>query len=277
MLDDYGTWALGSVGTLGFEIGFATLTIMLLMALAAALPRTWWLAAAAVVVCYVAMFTAIGPWLILDAHPLRDPALRASIERMERREGVTGTKVEVEKVSDTTRAVNAYTIGLGPTERVVLWDTLLDQYTPRQVVVVAAHELGHVKSRHILKGMGWSVLIIVPMLFIVALATRRRGGMAQPAAVPVALLVLTALGVPMSPAYNEVSRRYEAEADWRALNASRDPQAAIGAFRKFTTGDLAEPSPPTWDYLFFEDHPTVLQRIAMVRAWESLNRPRGQG
>ncbi len=208
---------------------------------------------------------------MFDTHPVRDPALKGSIQRLERVEGVTGTPVDVEQVSDQTRAVNAGTIGFGPTSHVVLWDTLVNRYSPRQVVVVVAHELGHVRSRHILKGIGWTALVILPELFLVAFATRWRGGMAQPAAVPVALLVLSVLAVVMAPAANDVSRRYEAEADWRALNATRDPQVATGLFRRFATDDLEEPSPSTLDYLFFEDHPTLVQRIGMVRAWQARN------
>ena len=78
---------------------------------------------------------------------------------MAEREGVAGTKVDVEKVSDQTPLVNAYTFGLWKTERVVLWDTLFDgRLTPKEIVVVAAHELGHVRSRHIprrWRGEGW--------------------------------------------------------------------------------------------------------------------------
>ena len=96
--------------------------------------------------------------------------------------------------------------------------------------------------------------------------------MARPAAVPLALLTLAALNLVIALPFNEVSRRYEAEADWRALNASRDPQAAIGLFKDFSKSDLAEPNPPVWDYLLFENHPTVLQRIAMVKAWQVRNK-----
>jgi STE24 endopeptidase len=67
---------------------------------------------------------------------------------------------------------------------------------------------------------------------------------------------------------NAISRHLEAEADWMALRTTRDPAAAERLFRHFTQDDFAEPSPPTWDYLVLEDHPTVLQRIAMAEAWK---------
>jgi STE24 endopeptidase len=71
---------------------------------------------------------------------------------------------------------------------------------------------------------------------------------------------------------NVISRHIEAEADWMALQATRDPRAAASVFAKFAPVDLEEPRPPTWDYVLFENHPTVIQRIAMTRAWASRHR-----
>jgi STE24 endopeptidase len=87
--------------------------------------------------------------------------------------------------------------------------------------------------------------------------------------VPFALLVSTVLSVVSSPLANVVSRRYESEADWMALQATRDPAAGREAFRSFTRIDLAEPSPPSWSYVLLDDHPTVIQRIALTKAWEA--------
>jgi STE24 endopeptidase len=92
--------------------------------------------------------------------------------------------------------------------------------------------------------------------------------MAQPEAVPVALLVLVLLQLLVAPLMNVVSRRDEAEADWSALRATRDPAAARQLFRGLATTSLADPNPPTWTYLLFATHPTIVQRIGMVEAWE---------
>jgi Zn-dependent protease with chaperone function len=59
----------------------------------------------------------------------------------------------------------------------------------------------------------------------------------------------------------------EAEADWSALRATRDPAAARSLFERFVPTTLGQPDPPTWDYLLLENHPTIDQRIAMVVAW----------
>ena len=133
--------------------------------------------------------------------------------------------------------------GLGPSRRVVLWDTLLDgRFTP-QVDVVLAHELGHHSSDHIPKAIGWFTLFALPGAFLLMLATRRRGGMGEPAAIPLALLVVAVLQLAATPAQNLVSRRMEAEADWKALQTTHDPAAARGLFRR-ARGDLARRSEP---------------------------------
>jgi STE24 endopeptidase len=134
---------------------------------------------------------------------------------------------------------------------------------------VAAHEFGHVAHRHIWKGLGWSLLLTVPAFFVVEIVTRRRGGLERPEVVPYALLVLAVIGLVVTPFGNAVSRRYEAEADWSALRATHDPASAESLFRKFTRYDLVQPSPPGWSYVMIDNHPTVVQRIAMARAWQA--------
>ena len=109
---------------------------------------------------------------------------------------------------------------------------------------MTAHELGHVARRHVLKGLGWGVLFAVPLTFLLAWATRRRGGLHRAEVVPFALLVAFGLSLLATPLENVVSRRYESEADWMALQATRDPGAGREAFRSFTRIDLAQPNPP---------------------------------
>jgi STE24 endopeptidase len=187
---------------------------------------------------------------------------------------VSGTRVRVQDVSSWTDQANAFTVGFGPSTRVVLWDTLLDgRFSRRQEDVVIAHELGHVRSRHILKAVGWTALIVLPTLWLLGLATRRRGGLGDPANLPYAILVLSVLSLLALPVQNAVSRRYEAEADWRALNATRDPAAMRALFQNFQETSLEEPSPGVLDYLWLENHPTLMQRIAMARAWRERNKP----
>jgi STE24 endopeptidase len=97
--------------------------------------------------------------------------------------------------------------------------------------------------------------------------TERRGGLRDPVNVPLALLVGYLFFLLTMPLQNAVSRRYEAEADWLALTATRDPEAAIGLEQGFTVTALSDPDPPVWVQLWLGTHPTPLERIAMAEAY----------
>jgi STE24 endopeptidase len=257
-------WAL-----LGIEVAALMLAIVLLVGFAGRWPRGWWLAAAPTIVAIAAAFAFVEGWAAAaGTHRLSDPVLRADVTRLEQAEHVQGTPVRVQDVSSWTDQANAFTTGYGPSTHVVIWNTLLDgRFSRGEIDVVIAHELGHVRSRHVLKAIGWSALVVLPTLWIVALVTRRRGGISDPANVPLAIFVLAVLALLTAPVQNAVSRRYEAEADWRALNATRDPASMQKLFRNFEQTSLEEPDPSLLDYLWLENHPTLMQRIAMAQQW----------
>jgi len=260
-----GQWALLAPAAVS-----ALATIVLLVGLAGRF-RRWWLVATPVVVVIAAFFAFVSGWLVAgSAHPLRNPPLAADARRMERIEHVSGTPIGVQDVSKWTDQANAFTVGFGPSTHVIVWDTLLNgRFTRGEKVAVIAHELGHVRSRHIIKGIGWTALVVLPTLWILGLVTRRRGGVGDPANLPFVILALTVIGLLTAPFQNVVSRRYEAEADWRSLNATRDPASTRKLFQTFERTSLDNPSPPAWDYLWLETHPTLAQRIAMVEQWRT--------
>jgi STE24 endopeptidase len=261
----FGNW-LG----LGGQFVFLCVALGVVMRLARALPRLWWAAAAPFFIGLVLLFSFITPWL-LPTHRLDGPALRAATVRLERIEHLRHIPVVVQNVHDVTSLPNAEATGLGPSRRVVLWDTLVDEFTPREVTVVIAHELGHLAHNHIWKNIGWYALFAFPGTFLIARATRRRGGMARPAAVPLSLLVLVVLNLLALPLQNAISRHLEAEADWSALQATRDPAGATALFRRFVPTTLSEPNASTFEYVMLENHPTIMQRLSMVAAWRDRN------
>lgn len=263
----YVEWLLGNWLGLGAEFLFLCFALLIVMAFAGLLGDRWWLAGGPAFVAIAALFLFVSPYLTSGTHRLDDPALAADARALERAEGLGRVRIDVQDVSDQTAAPNAMALGLGPTRRVILWDTLLD-FPRREVRVVLAHELGHLSRNHLPKGLAWYALFALPGAWLIARLTRRRGGMRDPAAVPLSLLVLVVLQLLALPLQNVISRRFEAEADWVALQATRDPQAARAMFHRLAVAALVQPRPPTWAYVLLDDHPTIQQRLAMVEAWQ---------
>jgi STE24 endopeptidase len=272
-----GSWVEAVVGPWGRLLGSAMLALLVIavvMGLAGRFPRGWWLAAAPIFTALAALVSLVSPYVVALSVQRPKPSLRATARALERREGIGHVPVGIQKVHDMTTQANAMALGFGPTRRVVLWDTLLDgRFTRPEIRVVLAHELGHHQRRHILKGIGWFGLFALPGSFVLAHVTRRRGGMADPGVVPFGALVLVAIQLALLPVENAISRRYEAEADWVALQTTRDPAAAQGLFARFAQTSLEQPRPPWWAFALLHNHPSVMQRIEMARAWAARSGP----
>jgi Zn-dependent protease with chaperone function len=245
--------------------------VALTMVLARRLGRRWWLVGGPAFVVLVGGALVLTP-LVLSPRlaPLKDQRLTAEIQRLAHQEGVGKVRVEVENASRRTTVPNAEAIGVGPTTRVVLWDTLLDgRFTRREIRFISAHELGHVGRDHLWKGIGWFALFALPSAWVLAVLTDRRGGIDRPSVVPFAVFVVVAIQLALQPAANVVSRRYEAEADWVGLRATRDPQAASSLFQKLSTTALDQPEPPFWVRALLSTHPSLADRVAMAEAWQA--------
>src|SRR5215212_5789949 len=263
---DVFSWLVAQRYALAVGGAFAMLVIVVVVGFAARFARLWWIAAAPVFIVLLAALVFVSGWLLTaDTTAIRDATLQADVTRLARAEGVGDTPVHVEDVDDWTDQANAFAAGYGPSTNVVLWNTLLDgRFSRAEVNGVVAHELGHVKRRHVVKGLAWFAL---PAGCVVDELTLRRGGVEDPANLPYAMLVFTVIGLLAAPFQNLVSRRYEAEADWIALKATRNPGALRDLFRSFERTSLEEPSPPLLDYVWLENHPTIMQRIAMAERY----------
>ena len=265
----YVSWALEQWPSLMSQVVGLTIGLTILLLLAGRFGRRWWLVAAPLFSLLGALLVFVLPYIeSIGTRPPHHTAVEARVRQLARDEGVGSTPIRIQKMSDETTAANAFATGFGPSARVFLWDTFFDgRFTNREIELVAAHEFGHVAHRHIWKGLAWSLLLTLPGFVVVEWATRRRGGLERPEVVPYALLVLALVGLVVTPFGNAVTRRYEAEADWSALRATHDPASAESLFRKFTRYDLVQPNPPLWSYVMIDNHPTVVQRIALARAY----------
>jgi len=240
----------------------------------------WWLWATAAWLGFTLVLGRLLPVLIL---PLFFPVSRLEdgplVERL--RHLIEGTGLHVEGVfrldlSHVTRKANAALAGMGRTRRVLLGDTLLREFTPEEIEVVFAHEVGHHVYRHLPKMLAIQVIFAAVGLF---LADRVVNGLADflhyhgtaqlaawqdPSAMSLFLLVLAIFTLINMPILNAISRAFERQCDRYALKRTGLTSAYRSAFQKLAVLNKVDPDPPWPVVWFLEDHPPLRERLAMA-------------
>ena len=262
------SWAIGAV--------LAGVGAAAAIALLRRFPRGWWVPGSVIVVAFGAASVYAAP-VVLD--PLfnrfeRVPAgeLRTDVLELARRAGVDVGEVYVSDASRRTTAANAYVAGLGATKRVVLYDTLVEGFSPEQVRIVVAHELAHQHYRDLPTGLLYLAIVTPFGLFAVSLLTRRlaAGDEADrpgPATLPALALGLALMTLLVTTVSNQLSRKVEARADAFALRLTDAPDAFIAFERDIALRNVSEPDPPGWATFLLGTHPAVIDRIGIGEAY----------
>jgi STE24 endopeptidase len=250
------------------------------VALMRRLPRTWWAPGAGVAFGFGVLTTWLGP-VVLDPifnrfTPLPEGEARRDVLELAERAGVEVGEVYEVDASRRTTAANAYVNGIGATKRVVLFDTLLRDFSRDEVRLVVAHELGHVRHRDVPRFLAFTALASPAAMLAIAHATRHLlpdGEPAGPRTVPAVALAAMLVGAPVAAVFNQLSRRIEARTDEFALRLTGAPEPFIAFERGITLKNIAEPDPPRWVRLLFGSHPTTLERIGAAVAFRDAARP----
>jgi STE24 endopeptidase len=234
--------------------------------------RGWWpLAAAGVLSTGVLVASFLAP-VVLEPlfnrfQPLADEQLVSDLRALGEQAGVPVRDVLVADASRRTTKVNAYVSGLGGTRRVVLYDTLLASADAPEVKLIVAHELGHRRSRDVLKGTLLAMLgAVVAVLVLWAVLGAR---VASPRVLPQALLVITALELAGLAPSAALSRRWERRADRCSLELTGDLDSFERAHVDLARKNLSDLAPPRLVYLLLFSHPTPPERLALARSWAS--------
>jgi STE24 endopeptidase len=236
------------------------------------LGRRWWIAGTAVVVAFGVAITYASP-VVLDPlfnkfTPLEEGRQRSDVLELAQRAGVEVGEVYEIDASRRTTAANAYVAGLGRTKRVVLYDNLLEDFTPAEVRLVVAHELGHVRHRDVPKGLLY-LAIVAPfgMLAVARLGERLAGRDAlTPAALPAMVLAVALVAPAITIISNQLSRAVERRADAYALELTREPDTQIEFQRRIAIKNVSDPDPPDWVSFLLGTHPPTLERIGQAAA-----------
>jgi Zn-dependent protease with chaperone function len=244
-------------------------------------PGRWWLWTGALALPFFTLALLITPLYIAPLFnkfgPMKDKALESQVLAVAAQAGVEGARVfEVNKSVDTEK-VNAYVTGVGKTKRIVLWDTLLARLTPDQTRFVVGHELGHYVLGHVWINIFVSWGLTLLGLFAAQRASgfllARFGGafgftrLADPASLPLLMLLMSVFSFLISPASLALSRYDERQADRFGLDLTRDNQAAATAFVELQRQNLANPRPGVLYKIFRASHPPIGERVDFINAY----------
>lgn len=208
--------------------------------------------------------------LFYPATPLDRPTLNERLRNLAGEAGMTITGIFNLGLSEETKKANAMLAGLGSTRRAYLSDTLLNAFTDNQIAVVFAHELGHHIRGHIIKSIAMAAVVSSLLVALIHWRLNPYAG-GDPGDWTGSVIGLAQVGLIMSifplvigPITNAISRYFERQADSDALRLTNDPDAYRSAFQLLTDMNLADPNPPRWEEILFDDHPALAKRIAMA-------------
>ncbi len=232
----------------------------------------WWLLLWAGVSMAIFGYVVIAPYeshLYSRFEPLEEGELRDRLERLAEKTGLRLEDVLVVDASRRTKKVNAYLSGSGPSERIVLYDTLLESFTPREILMVMAHELAHWKEPDEKRSY---LLFSITVFCVLGLAhgilhagTRfRRLHYTSPvdvAGLPVLFLTFFVAFQILRPVNLSLKRAREVEADRASLELVCDPEAFITTHVKLARLNHANVDPHALYVLFFCSHPPFLERV----------------
>jgi STE24 endopeptidase len=264
--DSWSGWGVDLIKSGAIE---ATLTGGLLAgssALASRTGRCWWAYASAGIICFGVAAVTLGP-VVMDPvfnrfDPLPHGETRSDVLALANAAGVDVGEVYSVDASRRTTAANAYVNGLGPTKRVVLFDTLLADSGRDEVRFVVAHELGHVHHRDVPRQLVFMALCAPSMTFAIQQLTHAWAGrLTGPRAVPALALASWVVGVPMVLAGVGLSRAVERRTDQFGLTLSDAPEGLISFFRRIAVQNRADVTAAGFGRRLFATHPPITERI----------------
>ncbi len=234
-------------------------------------PQTWWIIASVVFIAFAVVMANVAPVILMPIFykfkPLEDKELKDRLVRLSEKAGTSVRGVYEMDMSRKTRAANAALIGLGNTRRIVLGDTLLENYDADEIESVLAHELGHHANWDMWKGLifqstistlGFYVAYRAMTLFSASIGLR---GPADIAGFPLLMLTITGVSLFFLPTANAFSRSLERRADRFALALTNNPKAFISAMARLGRQNLSEFDPnPIVEFALFS-HPSIGKRI----------------
>ena len=263
----------------GFLVGLvlAGIVVELLYFMIRQSPQHWWLITWIVFMALVILMAQLAPVVLFPIfykfEPLDNEDLRRRLVLLTEHAGTRVRGVYRWKLSEKSKKANAALTGLGSTRRIILADTLLDNYAPEEIEAVLAHEIGHHVHRHILKSIvvqaATTLLGFWAANWVLHYAVDHRmfEELSDFANLPLLAITATALSLVLMPALNAYSRFNERQADRYAFESIASVEPFISSMNKLALQNLAERTPSKWVEVLFHSHPAISKRVEAAEAW----------
>lgn len=240
----------------------------------------WWLWLTGGMLLFSVLLTNLAPVLLMPIFNKFTPLgedhadLAERLTRLAEKAGTQVRGVYKMDMSRRTKQANASLTGLGNTRRIILGDTLINEFSPDEIETVLAHELGHHVNHDMVWLIGSGTLLTGLGFFLVSLAMEWAisafglTGVADPAGLPALMILLSLYQLIIMPIDNAISRWREGEADNYALKATQKAEAFASAFTRLANQNLSDVEPEPWVVFLFYNHPPLGARIAKAEAWQ---------
>lgn len=271
--ESIGEWSKDQVKSFSISLVFMVPITLGLFFLGRSFPDLWWLYAGILLFVISGILSNISHLVILplfyDLEELENESLKERLVKMAEDHGVPKLeKVVVVKAGEKTEKANAGFAGMGKTKRLLLFDTLLEKFHPKEIESVVAHEMGHYVNKDTIRFVVISALLIFPIFYLTGLIFTRYASFENIYHLPLFLLILYGLYSLIDPVTNTYSRYRERKADKFAIKTTGDPRAMASGFKRLSDIDLAELDPHKLLEIFFYDHPAPNERIEMTENFE---------
>lgn len=238
--------------------------------------ENWWLILALVVFFFSILLARIAPTLIFPIFykftPLENENLKNKLVELCKKFNINFEGIYSFNLSKTTKKANAGFTGIFKSKRIILSDTLIENFTDDEILTVFAHELGHYQKKHITKNILIGLLTTLITFYFVNhfynlfLVKMNFNSPYQISALPLLFLILSLFSFLLMPINNSISRKFEYEADEFAVKSTGDKLSFISSLEKLGKINLADKNPhPIIEFLFYS-HPSIKKRIERIQS-----------
>ncbi len=268
------------------SLPFAALGTNLILEIIGRWPKRWWAIATSLALPFTVLLSQLSPVLLMPIfnkfEPLKDTVLADRLKNLARESGINVASVMQMDMSRQTNKANAFFAGMGRTRRIVLADTMLERFSPKEIEVVVAHEIAHQAHRDLWWMIGMGTLFTAGISWAVDLVAKRfvsqfgdrfqLRSISHVSALPLLSWLLAVVAFALAPLQNLLSRVIERRADTYALRLTNDPKSFESAMSLLGEMNLDDPKPSAFVKYTMYSHPPITERIARARRFA-----RGEG